>query len=201
MFCPKCGSTQSDELRFCKLCGANLFAVRQVVDSRETVEKSDWGKNWVAEVVHTQEESERRKEEIQRQRGITPEIKLRYDEIKAGVIVGTIGIGIAIFLYVFMQGVILSGNVTPNSAEILSRLWIAGVLPLFVGISLIINGLFVTKKLVEIARIASQTEPINLEEDLNPQSLRPADTTEFIPSDFSVTEQTTRHLGGSGQKQ
>ena len=136
MFCPKCGSTQSDELKFCKLCGVNLLAVRQAVDTRETTEKSDWGKNWVAEVVHTQEESKRRKEEIERQRGITPEVKLRYDEIKGGVITGTVGIGIAVFLYFFMQGIILSGNVTPNSAEILSRLWIAGVIPLFVGISL-----------------------------------------------------------------
>jgi len=173
MFCPKCGSTQSDDLRFCKLCGANLFAVRQVLDSRETVEKSDWGKNWVADVVHTQEESKRRKEEIERQRGITPEIKLRYDEIKAGVIVGTIGIGIAIFLFVFMQGIILSGNVTPNSAQILNRLWIAGVIPLFVGISLIINGLFVSNKLVEIAEKTSGTGPKNLERDLDAQSLRP----------------------------
>src|SRR6266496_2342595 len=163
MFCPKCGTTQSDELRFCKLCGANLFAVRQVVDTRERVEKSDCGKNWVADVVQSQEESKRRKEEIERQRGITPEIKLRYDEIKGGVITGTVGVGIATFLYVFMQGIILSGNVTPNSAEILSRLWIAGVLPLFVGVSLIINGLFVSKKLVEIAREASQTAPNNLE--------------------------------------
>ena len=200
MFCPKCGSTQSDELRFCKVCGANLFAVRQVVDTRETFEKSDSGNNWIAAVVHTQEESKRHKEEIQRQRGITPEVKLRYDEIKAGVITGTIGIGIAIFLYVFMQGIILSGNVTPNSAEILSRLWIAGVLPLFVGISLIINGLFVSKKLVEIAGKASQTAPNNLDGDLNPQSLRPADTTEFMPSGFSVTEHTTKHLRSSGQK-
>src|SRR6267142_6456295 len=173
MFCPKCGSTQSDELRFCKVCGANLFAVRQVVDTRETVEKSDWGKNWVAEAVLAQGESKRRQAEIERQRGITPEVKLRYDEIKAGVIVGTIGIGIGIFLYVFMQGVILSGNVSPNAAEILSRLWIAGVIPLFVGISLIINGLFVSKKLVEIAQNASQIEPANLEGHLNPQSLRP----------------------------
>jgi hypothetical protein len=200
MFCPKCGSTQSDELKFCKLCGANLFAVRQVVDSREAVEKSDWGKNWVADVVHTQEESKRLKEEIERRRGITPEIKLRYDEIKAGVIVGTIGIGIAIFLFVFMQGVILSGNVTPNAAQILSRLWIAGVIPLFVGISLIINGLFVSKKLVEIASKASETGPKILERHLNAQSLGPADTTEF-PSSFSVTEQTTRHLRSSGDKQ
>ena len=201
MFCPKCGSTQSDELRFCKVCGANLFAVRQVVDTRETFEKSDSGNNWIAAVVHTQEESKRHKEEIQRQRGITPEVKLRYDEIKAGVITGTVGIGIAIFLYVFMQGIILSGNVTPNAAQILSRLWIAGVLPLFVGISLIINGLFVSKKLVEIAREASQTAPNNLEGELNPQSLRHGETTEFIPSGFSVTEHTTKHLRSSGEKE
>ena len=201
MFCPKCGSTQSDELRFCKVCGANLFAVRQVVDTRDTAEKSDPGKNWIAEVVHTQEVSKRHKEEIERQRGLTPEVKLRYDEIKAGIITGSVGIGIAIFLYVFMHGIILSGNVTPNTAEILSRLWIAGVLPLFVGISLTVNGLFVSKKLVEIARQASQTAPNNLEGDLNRPYLRGADTNEFLPSGFSVTEQTTKHLGGSGQKQ
>jgi len=170
------------------------------VDTRETADKSDSGKNWIAAVVHTQEESKRHKEEIERQRGITPEVKVRYDEIKGGVITGTVGIGIGIFLYVFMQGIIQSGNVTPNSAEILSRLWIAGVIPLFVGISLIINGLFVSKKLVEIAREASQTAANNLEGDQNPQSLRPADTTEFIPSGLSVTEHTTKHLRSSGQK-
>lgn len=200
MFCPKCGSTQNDELKFCKSCGANLLAVRQVMDSRE-IDKSDWGKNWVADVVYTQEESKRRKEEIERQRGITPEIKLRYDEIKGGVITGTIGIGIAIFLFVFMQGIILSGNVTPNSAQILSRLWIAGVIPLCVGISLIINGLFVSKKLVEIAEKASPLGTHNLEGDRKAQSLRPADTREFIPSSFSVTEQTTRHLRSSEENQ
>jgi uncharacterized membrane protein YvbJ len=62
MSCPRCGSNQNDELKFCTVCGANLFAVRQVVDNRETAEKVDWGKNWVAEVVQTQEESKRRKE-------------------------------------------------------------------------------------------------------------------------------------------
>lgn len=200
MFCPKCGSTQSDELKFCKLCGANLFAVRQVVDTRETAEGFDWSKTWVAEMFMSPQELKRRKEELERQRGITPEMK-RYNEIKAGVITGTVGIGIAIFLYVFMQGIILSGNVSPNSAEILSRLWIAGVLPLFVGIALMINGVWVSKKLVEIARRNSQDAPSSLEEDVNPQSLEPADTTEFIPSDFSVTEQTTKHLRSSGQKQ
>jgi uncharacterized membrane protein YvbJ len=41
MFCPRCGVNQSEELKFCKSCGANLYAVRQVVDSRETDEKAD----------------------------------------------------------------------------------------------------------------------------------------------------------------
>ena len=200
MFCPKCGSTQSDELKFCKSCGANLFAVRQVVDTRETAEGFEWSKTWVAEMFMSHKELKRRKEELERQRGITPEMK-RYNEIKAGIITGTVGIGIAIFLYVFMQGIILSGNVTPISAEILSRLWIAGVLPLFVGIALIINGLFVSKKLLEIARRESQNAPASLEQEPNPQSLEPTDTTEFVPPSFSVTEHTTKHLRSSGQKQ
>jgi hypothetical protein len=197
MFCPKCGSSQNDELKFCKLCGANLFAVRQVVDNREAVEKFDWTRTWVAEMFMSPSEIKRRKEEIERQRGITPEMK-RYNEIKAGVITSCVGIGLAIFLYIFMQGVILNGHA--SSAEVLSRLWIAGVLPLFVGIALIINGLFVSKKLVGIAS-KPQTAPNNLEEGLNAQSLGPANTNEFIASGFSVTEDTTKNLRSSGQKQ
>ena len=200
MFCPRCGSSQSEELKFCKVCGANLFAVRQVVDNRETAEKADWGsQNWVAEAVLSHEEAKIRREAIERQRGITPELKLRYDEIKGGIITGTVGLGIGIFLYVFMQGIILSGNVTPASAQILSHLWVAGVLPLFVGIALIINGMFVSKKLVDITRQNSQIGP-RPDEESNPKSLRSADTNEFISTGFSVTEHTTKHLGGSGRK-
>jgi len=200
MFCPKCGSAQSDELKFCKSCGANLFAVRQVAETRETAEGFDWSKTWVAEMFMSPQELKRRKEEIERQRGITPEMK-RHNEIKAGVITGTVGIGIAIFLYVFMQGIILSGNVTPNSAEILSRLWIAGVLPLFVGIALTIDGVLVSRKLLEIARRESQNAANSLEQPPNPPSLEPANTAEFAPPGFSVTEPTTKHLRSSRQKQ
>ncbi len=68
MFCPRCGSSQSEELKFCKACGANLYAVRQVVDTRETGEKFDWSKTWVAEMFLSGEEAERRKAELERQR-------------------------------------------------------------------------------------------------------------------------------------
>src|SRR5258705_3406908 len=177
MFCPRCGSNQSEELKFCTVCGVNLYAVRKVVDTREAGEKIDRSKPWFAEMALSDAESKRRKEEWDHRRGITPDVR-RHNEIKGGVITGSAGLALAIFLNVFMQGLILSGSVGPAAAEILSRLWVVGVIPLFVGIALIINGVFVSKRLAEIARQAAQTGSILPEKDTN--LLRSADTKEFI---------------------
>jgi hypothetical protein len=201
MFCPQCGLSQSDELKFCKTCGANLNAVRLAVSARpEDAAKFDWSKTWVAEMFLSEAERKRRNEELERQRGITPEVK-RYNEIKGGVITACVGLGVMIFLYVFMQGLILSGQNSPGDAEILSRIWVAGVIPFFVGLALIINGLFVSKRQAEVARRASlnaapdnaNAAPDSLRAS-QPNMLRPADTSEIIPPDFSVTDSTTRHL-------
>jgi len=199
MFCPKCGANQSDELRFCKTCGANLYAVRQVVDTREADEKFDWSKTWVAEMFLSEAERKRRAAELEIQRGITPEVK-RYNEIKGGVITACVGLALMIFLYVFMDGIIRGGNVPPDAAEIISRIWVAGVIPLFVGIGLLINGVFVSKRQAEIARRAWQSGPDALAKGADAHALRSADTSEFIPSDFSVTEGTTKHLSTPAPK-
>jgi hypothetical protein len=200
MFCPQCGSQQGDEVKFCKACGANLYAVRQVVATREAGEQLDWSRTGVAGMFLSEAEQQRRKAELEREPDLTPEEK-RYNEIKAGVITGSVGIGVAIFLLVFMRGIILGGTVSPGEAEVLSRLWVAGVIPLFVGIALIINGLFVSKKLVEISRRTPPAGPGAFERDAAPPALRSADTTQFLPPDFSVTEETTKHLRSSGRKQ
>src|SRR5687767_14102606 len=113
MFCPQCGANQSDELKFCNLCGANLHAVRLAVATRETEEKFDWSKTWVAEMFLSESERKRREQELEHQRGITPEIK-RYQEIKAGVITSCVGLGASIFLFFLMQGIILSGQNPPS---------------------------------------------------------------------------------------
>ena len=197
MFCPRCGSNQSEDLRFCKMCGANLFAVRQAVDTRETDEKFDWSKTWVAEMFLSAEENKKRKAEIQRQRGITPEIK-RYNEIKAGVITASTGLALMIVLMVLMQGIILGGKVSEDAAEILSRLWVAGVIPIFVGIALMINGVFVSKKMLEAIR-GSESDQNILPDRAEPRGLHSGDTNEFTPSNFSVTEDTTKHLRPSGR--
>ena len=203
MFCPRCGSVQDEQLKFCTACGSNLYAVRQVIDTRDPGSQRDSNTPWFAEIARSDAESKRRKEELDHQRGITPEVR-RYAEIKAGVITGSAGIGLSIVLLVLMNGIILSGNVSPAAAEILSRLWIAGLIPIFVGLALIVNGVFVSKKLAEVvkraARPPSQTEPA-LQTETNPLELRSPDTTPFLPSNYSVTENTTKHLGIDAAKQ
>jgi hypothetical protein len=196
MLCPRCASNQSDEIKFCTSCGANLQAVRQALEIREPGKKFEWADTWVAEMFMSGKAAEQRKQEIERSMGITPEVK-RYKEIKAGVIVSSIGIGIAIFLFVFMQGII--PNVSRDEAEILSRIWIAGILPFMVGLALIINGLIVSKKIVE-AFEREQKRPDTLEEDPTPRGLPSADASDFIPAHMSVTDQTTRHLKKSERK-
>jgi len=194
MTCPRCDSAQSDEVKFCTVCGANLQAVRQALGVRPE-DQFNWSNTWVAEMFLTAQEQKRRKAAIERASGITPEVK-RYNEIKAGVIASSVGIAVSIFLYVFMQGLILNSHVSRDAAVILSNVWVAGVIPFFVGLALITNGLVVSKKLVEISK---RDEAKHLEGGTQ-QSLPAPDTNDFSASPFSVTESTTRHLQGSDQK-
>lgn len=200
MFCPRCGTNQSEDLKFCKSCGANLYAVRQAVDGHEVAEPFDWNKTWVTEMFLSAGEQKKRRKQRERELGITPEEK-RVTEIKAGVITSSAGIAVAIVLYVLMQGIVLGGKVPNDTAEILSRLWVAGMIPILVGLALIINGLIVSKKLVEIAKRDRGSELNSLGKDQGPRSLRSADTNEFVPANFSVTDQTTRHLHTADPKQ
>lgn len=191
MICPRCASEQSNELKFCKACGANLEAVRYVLENREIPAGFDWSKTWVADMFLSQAEQKRRKRQIELQSGITPEEKRR-TEIKAGVITAATGLGVAFLLYFLMQGIILSGKAA-GSEEILSRLWIAGVIPIFVGLALIINGVFVSRKQGE-PRETPVTDPKSFAAQSDHRTLGVGDTDLAGPSTFSVTEGTTKHL-------
>jgi hypothetical protein len=198
MFCPQCGSTQNDDLKFCKSCGTNLEAVRSVTTMRRPDEKFDWSRTWVAEMFLSESERKRRKEEIDRERGITPAMK-RYTEIKAGVIVSSVGLAVMIFLNALMQGIILSGHTSSDNAEIISRIWLAGIIPFFVGLALVINGWFVSKKQVELAQRELIADAAGKAAD-ETSMLRSADTAEFSAPRFGITEGTTKHLGSPTEK-
>lgn len=197
MICPRCSNNQTDEVKFCTVCGANLQAVRQALDGPPVEERFNWNNTWLAEMFLSAEEQKRRKAAIQLARGITPEIK-RYNEIKAGVITSASGIALAIFLFVFMGGIAASGKVTPDAATIITNLWVVGVIPLLVGMALIVNGLIVSKKLVELANREKRQQ--ELDAAATPPGLRAANTNEFLSTPFSVTEQETQHLLTSDKK-
>jgi hypothetical protein len=137
--------------------------------------------------------SEAGKEQLERERGITPEVK-RQKELKAGVITASVGIGVSIFLFVIMEGVILSLHNPGSERELLSRLWVVGVIPFFIGLGLIINGLFVGRGK------RKQVTTDDLEGNTPLQSLPPSDTERFNHPPLSVTEQTTRQLEDADQK-
>jgi hypothetical protein len=157
--------------------------------------KFNWNNTWVAEMFTSSQVNELRKQEMERRLGITPEIK-RYNEIKAGVIVSCVGVAVTIFLLFLMNAVAYKN---PENGELLRTIWLAGLIPFMVGIALIINGVVVSKKMVEVME-REQTKAKELEEGAAPRGLRSADTNEFIPVNYSVTDQTTRHLESSERK-
>ena len=193
MFCPQCGSSQNDELKFCKSCGANLHALRQVLATRDADGKFDWSKTWVADMFMSVGEDGSPTVLREPLPLVTPEMK-RLREIKAGVITASVGLGLMILLFVLMNGIIAGGRVSDAAAEILSRIWIVGVIPLVVGAALIFNGTFVSKR----ARLGSGEDDAAAEPESpsasKPETLLPADTNELFPTAFSVTDETTRHL-------
>lgn len=195
MICPRCSSNQGDDIKFCTSCGANLQAVREALQVPDAAGKFNWNNTWVAEMFMSGQANELRKRELERQLGITPEVK-RYNEIKAGVIVSCVGIGASIFLYFLMNAIAAN---EPGDAEILRAVWLAGVVPFMVGLGLIINGVVVSKKMVEVME-REQNKYKGVEEGPAPRGLKTPDTSEFVPANFSVTDQTTRHLESSERK-
>ena len=197
MFCPQCGSTQDDNLKFCKQCGANLHALRRVMASRdESDEKFDWSKTWVAEMFMSSEDAARQKAMLDRLQGKTPETRRR-NEIKGGVITASAGIALMIVLFVIMNGIILSGRVSDAAIEILSRIWIVGLLPLFVGLALVFNGMFISRRERSEAGDLHRTEDGPVPEglaDRRPVLLQQPDTNPLGQDVFSVTDVTTKPL-------
>ena len=194
MICPRCTSNQSDDIKFCTSCGANLQAVREALAAPDG-KKIDWGNTWVAEMFMSGQAHELRKLEMERRLGITPEVK-RYNEIKAGVIVSSVGVGVSVFLHFIMHAIALQ---EPQDAALLNSIWIAGLIPFMVGVALIINGTVVSKKIVQAIE-REQQKNTSLEEGPAARGLRAPDTSEFVPTNFSVTDQTTRHLESSQRK-
>src|SRR5262249_52851138 len=185
MFCPQCGTETLEQLKFCKRCGTNLRRVQGVMSKGGAGillhhEMSNWERDAFEEHL------ERRKR--------SPEEK-RYSEIKAGVITSSVGLGVLIFLGILFTGIASNIN-DPMARDVLFAIRFVGIIPFLVGLGIIINGLFVSKRIVEFKR--------EKEQEGGRPSLTPIANTSPVPqlvdstqsqiSDFSIAEPTTRAL-------
>ena len=115
------------------------------------------------------------------------------------MITASVGLGLMLLLMVFMGGIIASGRVSDAAAEILSRLWIVGVLPLLIGAALIFNGMFISKR----GELTSDetAAPDQIQEPQSEHFLSAADNNDLeTGGPFSVTDATTRHLQKTPRK-
>jgi hypothetical protein len=183
MFCPNCGTETREAPKFCKKCGANLKRIQGVMGKGGAGNPNDWNQWWIEE---HQEKRERNKRK-------SPEEK-RLEEVKGGVITASAGLAITIFFNFLFDAI--ANSVGGPESSILRSLWAIGLVPLFIGLAIVFNGLFISKRIVELKK---------QDADQIPQPLfAPVPSTSPVPqlgeasarpiSDFSIAEPTTARL-------
>lgn len=188
MYCPSCGTEVSDQTKYCTKCGVNLRRVKGVLGKGgASVNKGDdWEPIWLEE----------RKARNEARKKKTPEVK-RLEEIKAGVITSSVGVGLMVFLSLLFNAI--ASTMEGPEGNILRSLWAVGLIPFMVGLGVLLNGLFVSKRIVEVKRQQEQKDqqpplfsaPNTL--DTSPVA-RLVEPSQSPISDFSVTETTTTKL-------
>jgi hypothetical protein len=198
MFCPGCALETSEDLKFCRRCGANLRGVREAMTSGATQDKFDWSKTWVADMFLTDQEKERRRYVTAEEKRFHEERK-RINEIKGGIITSLAGLGLMIFLYFFLG--VVANEQPPADAEIIRHVWYFGIIPIFVGLGIMINGLFVSGRLVRLNEELMQNAKPSFQPAVPLASLPAKSTAEMVSepaqgSGYSVVEDTTAQFPG-----
>ena len=143
MYCPSCGTETSDQTKYCTKCGVNLRRVKGVLGKDGASGRDgDDSERATREDLRTARRAQKKK---------TPEEK-RLEEIKSGVITSSVGFGLMIFLSFLFDAV--ASTVDGPASNILRSLWAVGLLPFMIGAGVIFNGLFVSKRIVELKRRA-----------------------------------------------
>jgi hypothetical protein len=203
IYCPGCATEAVDEVRFCKKCGTSLLGGKEALQAREPEKSFEWSKTWIAEMLLSDEERSRRRAALEltgrEEDLVAAEIKRVDDlqkEIKNGIITVFSGVGVAIFMYILM-GTIASAQDDPKAAMILGSIWVAGIIPILVGMGMLVNAFFVTRRFAARRRemIASALEAAGSARGAAPRSKEEVLGLDAPPMEVpSVTEHTTRHL-------
>ena len=186
MYCPSCGTEVSDQTKYCTKCGVNLRRVKGVLGKGGAGVKK--GDDW--------EPLEERRARNEARKKKTPEVK-RLEEIKAGVITSSVGFGLMVFLSLLFNAI--ASTIEGPGGNILRSLWAVGLIPFLIGLGILFNGLFVSKRIADLKRQQERNDqqsplfsaPNTL--DTSPVA-RLVEPSQSPISDFSVTETTTTKL-------
>jgi len=198
MFCPSCGSEERQLSQYCRACGVDLRVVRAGLEKLDSVTASavsarDHISRAIADKIREAESASDLKKVAE---DVLPQIdrflespeEKRLRRIRTGVIFAAIGLG----------GSIISLLLTMQDHEFIPLL-LPGFVCFFIGIGIVLNGLFFTlpRRSLEYADSGAMEldAQIKAAAILNPP---PATTDlnarEAVPSRPSVTEHTTHQL-------
>lgn len=199
MFCPACGSKDTNSSQFCRACGGDLRRVRNVVASPDEITgaaasaREEIGRAVAMKIRETRSVDDLAKvteevlPEIEKFLESPEEKRLR--RLRNGVIVASIGLGVAI-------GLSIAGSMR-NKEEFLF-LAALGLVTFFIGLGFILNGYFLSvPKKVEADNSAEADRQRELDnaEYARPELQQPS-AQSFVSS---VTEHTTRQLEKEGE--
>ena len=195
MFCPSCGSEERQISQFCRVCGADLRAVRVSLEKPDAITASavsarDEIGHAIADRIRDLETAQDLKQVVE---DVLPEIEKflespqqrRMRTVRQGVVTSAVGLGATLFFLIWGL----------NDREMLIFAGL-GITTFLIGLGLMVNALLFTVP-------KQSAPPVSLDAGQLKQLSRPADritdrelaTAEPLAAPPSVTEQTTHHLG------
>ena len=195
MFCPGCGTEERLRSQFCRTCGNDLRMARTGLERPDSIAESavtareEIGRSIALKIREVQSG----KDLQQIAERVLPQIteflrspeEMRLGRVRGGMVAASVGISAAI-LFVIVS--LVSGDERVLIAAAL------GLVPFFIGISILLNGLYFTIPKGRNLNAQSSESELNVISDHRAQTARELVGTAQPPDATSVTEHTTHHL-------
>lgn len=168
MFCPRCAAHNIDDAKYCRVCGADISLLPQVLSGELSADVI------VVDETAVVKKGKRRRKDKEKDENKTPTLEKAFENI---------GVGIAFLIISVMVALFMPGG----------RFWWFWLLiPALACAGEGIGQLMRIKREKGLAGEGQQSFPVAREAGF--RSLPPRDTSEMLMPPPSITEGTTRHL-------
>ena len=195
MFCPQCGTESSQELKFCRSCGANLKVIGKAVTLSEAIARSDGIPAKLKDIfsnikiAHVTEDVSRALDRMNREfarstrdqrewvrarrsRKEKTAEQRREGHLTKGFVTMFSGVGLAIFLYFLGHNLVLKlppeaiAQIPFELNSVIHVVWLVGLIPALSGLGRIIAGLTIRPEPVKQIEFAEQS-PLRIDPGIN----------------------------------